>query len=84
LRVLPKSGGSGKRASRYAAIDALSVRTRPSSLTSTGTVHCGLIRLNASPSCSPARRSTCTVSWRMPFSASTMRARRGLGAVLQS
>src|SRR3954471_4405439 len=63
---------------------ALSVSSSPSSVCSAGTVQCGLMRRNASPSCSPPRKSTCTVSWRTPFSASRMRARRGLGAVLQS
>src|SRR5512143_2124230 len=63
---------------------ALSVSRRPSSVRNTGTVQRGLIRRNASPSCSPWRRSTWTVSCATPFSASRMRARRGLGAVLQS
>src|SRR5690606_18797085 len=42
------------------------------------------MRRYASPNCSPLFRSTCTVSWVTPFSASRMRARRGLGAVAQS
>ena len=60
------------------------VSVRPSSVTSTGTVQAGLIARKASPSCSPRARSTGTVACATPFSASRMRARRGLGAVLQS
>jgi hypothetical protein len=43
-----------------------------------------LIARNAGENCSPLRRSTCTVSMLMPFSARKMRTRRGLGAVVQS
>ena len=82
--VMPNKGGSGKRASKYAAMAALSVSSKPSSVCSAGTVQCGLMTRKASLICSLLRKSTCTVSWAMPFSASMMRARRGLGAVLQS
>ena len=44
------------------AMAALLVRTVPSSSTSAGTVQSGLIARYASPSCSPLRRSTWTVS----------------------
>ena len=63
---------------------ALSVSTLPSSVRRAGTVHCGLIARKAALICSPVRKSTHTVSCWMPFSASRMRARRGLGAVAQS
>ena len=63
---------------------ALSVSTAPSAVRSAGTVQCGLMARKAAPSCSPLRRSICTVACGTPFSASRMRARRGLGAVLQS
>jgi hypothetical protein len=56
----------------------------PSSSTSTGTVHQELRARKAGVSCSPWRRSTCTVGSTMPFSARKMRTRRGLGAVWQS
>ena len=52
--------------------------------TSTGTVHSGLIALNAGENCSPLRRSTWTVGTLIPFSARKIRTRRGLGAVVQS
>ena len=39
--VVPSSAGSGKRASSQAVMAALSVSTRPSSVRSAGTVHCG-------------------------------------------
>ena len=41
--VLPSSGGCGYRASSQAAIAALSVSSKPSSVANAGTVHCGLI-----------------------------------------
>ena len=56
----------------------------PSSSSSTGTVQVGLRARNASPKCSPLRRSTWTVGSSIPFSAANMRTRRGLGAVTQS
>ena len=82
--VLPSSGGWGKRASIQAVIAALSVSTHPSSVRSAGTVHSGFTWRKAALSCSPLRRSTGIVSCATPFSASRMRARRGLGAVAQS